>query len=337
MPVTDLPAEQFLRKEYIDRMIAEKVNGELIWDPLFPVVTTDSKSVSWLRDQYSHMSDPKKLRPPLKTQMSEFAQVEITGLDRESTALKGWGAQLIFSPDVLVYKDQVDEVVRARDRFAYWLAEFLNNWVIDELTNDWSTTFTNDTRLQTILTRETNAGYEDTKKHIVINHNNTTYGWDDASANPIGDIIQWRTAFGAQEPSNQERYGYTLTDVFVDEIEFGRLLEYLVEIDAKFQLDPLGGALTIAQIAGVTLHETRAAFYDQANSKKSGYAILLDRDARPATIYQTFDPRYDIVGDRWNTYQYDDDKTHARYYQAWTQRVAVLKEPKAFGLVYNLT
>src|SRR3990172_1348877 len=144
MPVTDLPADQFLRRDYMDRFIAERVNGQLIWNDIFPKTTITAKSVSWLRDPYSSMSDPKKMRPPVHTQMAEFAQMDISSVTRESTALRGWGASLIFSPDVLVYVDQLDEVGRTRTRFADWLAEFLNNWLIDEITNDWSTTFTSD-------------------------------------------------------------------------------------------------------------------------------------------------------------------------------------------------
>src|SRR3990170_1354613 len=105
MPVVDLPNLQFLRKEYIDSQVAEKVAG----------------------------------------------------------------------------------AARARTRFGEWLAEFLNNWTINNLTNGWSTTFTTNTRATTILTRETDAGYEDTLGHLVIQHNNTTYGWDDAQADPVGD------------------------------------------------------------------------------------------------------------------------------------------------------
>src|SRR3990167_8769913 len=327
MPTVDLPQDQFVRRDFRARFIAEKVPPQLIWDALFPPQTIRTKSVAWLRDKYSHASDPKKLRPPMKGQMGEFASVEITGLDRESTALSGWGAQLVFTPDVLDYEEEVDEVVRARDRFAWWLAEFLNNWAIGEATNNWSTSITADTRLQSILTRETSAGYEATKGFVLINHNTGTYGWDKPAANPVGDVLQWKNAFGAQEPSNQERYAYDLTDVYLDEIDFGRLQEFLVEIDAKFQIDPLGGEIRIPSVAGVALHKTKAAFYDLDSVKKSGYAILVDRNVRPLTIYQAFSPRYPIV-DRWNTHQYDDDKSHARYYQYWTQRVAVLKEPK---------
>ena len=119
-------------------------------------------------------------------------------------------------------------------------------------------------------------------------------------------------------------------------MEFGRLLEYLIAVDAVFQLNPLTGDLSVPRVAGVTLHPTRAAFYDPNGVKKTGYAILLDRTVQPATIYEAFDPRFSRI-DRFNTNMYDDPKDHARYYQAWTNRVAVLKEPKAFGLVYQLT
>ena len=53
MPVTDLPADQFLRRDYMDRFIAERVNGQLIWNDIFPKTTITAKSVSWLRDPYS--------------------------------------------------------------------------------------------------------------------------------------------------------------------------------------------------------------------------------------------------------------------------------------------
>lgn len=335
--VTVLPYQDFLRLEYMARDVADLVNPNLVWDAILPHQSVTAKSITYYQDLYSHMTDPLKRTPPLRGTLGEFATMKISSIERKSAALTGWGAQIEFDEDVQVYEDKLDDVVRTKARVAWWLAEFLNNWVISDMTNAWSTTFTSDATITGAIERDTDAGYEDTLGHIVINHNNTTYGWNDAAADPVLDIIDWKEAFEEQEPSTGQRYGYRLTDVYLDTPEYYDFYKYLITIDADWQKDPTGGAgIVVPTIGDVTIHQLRAAMYDTDGTKMTGYGFLFDRGNKPATIYEAFNPQFGRAG-HFNVHRYMRDEDHALYFQFWTSRVTVVKEPKAFGMVYNIT
>lgn len=334
MAIVTLPNQEFLRKEYIADKVADLINPNLIWEPLFPHVAANAKSVAWVKDNYSDMTDPLKRLPALRTSVSEFAHIGISGVDRYSSALKGVGFELDFDEDVALYETEIDTINRGTTRAAWWLSEYLNNQLMYDLTNNWSTSLTSDTTLASILTHESSVGYENTNGHIVISQN-PTYAWNATAADPIADILEWKTAFSAQEPATGQRYGYKLTNVYVDEIEFGDLIKYLVEVDAEWQVNPVGGEISIPEIAGVTIVPVQAAMYTPTGTKQSNWAILLDKNHPSATIYESYDPRY-IKSGYFNYNQYTTDNDHKVHNQWWNNRVAVMREPKAFGYVTGI-
>lgn len=330
--------EDFLRKEFQDAALDEFGLPALVWEGLMPHVPANAPKITYLAEQYSHMTDPLKLAPPTRTGRGEFASVHISGLERNVAAIRGWGMQLVFDPEMIMWEDQIDDIQRARQRFAWWMAEWVNNSVASDITNNYSTTITaTDTYLDGIITRNSDVGYESTLGHLVITHDSGTDGWDEADRNPVGDIFQWKTAFESQEPAAGELYPYSLTDLFLDSVNYGQLVEYMVDkTSTVWQVDPRGGAVTIPAIGGVRINVQKAAFYDLDGAKKNNIAFLFDRNAMPATIYEGFDARFDQVGP-WNTNQYDDPKDHTTIYQAWAYRVTVLKRPKAFGVVDSVS
>lgn len=337
--------EDFLRKEFQDALLSEFALPLLVWEDLMPHVPANSPMITYLSEQFSHMTDPFKVFPPTRTGRGEFASVRISGLDLTEAALNGWGMSLIFDPEMIMWQDQIDDIQRARQRFAWWLAEWLNNSVAVDITNGFSTTFTNDAYLDGIITRNATAngvGYEDTLGHLVIDQDATGAtgeGWQSTNTtrNPVGDIFQWKTAFDSQEPAVGELYPYELTDIYLDSVNIGQLVEYMVDkTSTVWQVNPSGGMITIPSIGGVSLNPVKAAYYDDTGTKQVNTVFLFDRGAMPATIYEAFDARFDRVGP-WNTHQYDRNEDHTTIYQAWAYRVTVLKRPKAFGVVIDLS
>ncbi len=333
-----LREDDFLRKEFQDAALEELSLPMLIWEELMPHVPANAPRITYLAERLSHMTDPLKLAPPTRSGRGEFASVRISGLERDTAAIRGWGLQLVFDPEMIMWQDQIDDVQRARQRFAWWLAEWLNNSVASDITNNYSTTITGtDAYLDSILTRNSDVGYESTLGHLVITHDSGTDAWDEADRNPVGDIFQWKTAFESQEPAAGELYPYNLTDLFLDTVNYGQLVEYMVDkTSTVWQVDPNGGAVIIPALGGVRLTPQKAAFYDLDGTKQVNTAFLFDRGAMPATIYEGFDARFGRVGP-WNTNQYNDPKDHTTIYQAWAYRVTVLKRPKAFGVVNSLS
>jgi hypothetical protein len=331
-----LPLERFLRKEYMAKEVEDLINPNLIWDKILPHVAANAKSIAYLQDPYSHMTDPKKRTPPMKASLGEIPKVEISTIERKTDALKGWGMGFKFDEDIVLYEENIDDLVRTRNRVAWWLQEFINNWVINDMTNDWSTTESADTRLTAIYTHQDSTdtpGYESTNGHILIQQD-STYRWDAADADPVFDIIEWRQLFEGQEPAAGQRYGYRLTDVYLDNEDFYNLYKYLVEIDAKWQLDPAGD-IKVPNIAGLTLHELQASMYDTDGTAVRGVALLTDRSVPAGTIYEAFDHRY-LKSGPFNMHSYTENKDRGLNYDFWANRVTVMKEPKAFGVVYNL-
>ncbi len=340
-----LREEDFLRKEFQDAALEELSLPMLVWEDLMPHVPANAPRITYLAERLSHMTDPLKLVPPVRAGRGEFASVRISGLERDTAAIRGWGLQLVFDPEMIMWQDQIDDVQRARQRFSWWLAEWLNNSVASDITNNFSTTFTQDAYLDGIITRNDTSngvGYEDTLGHLVVDVDatgGTGEGWESGNAdrNPVGDIFQWKTAFESQEPAAGELYPYNLTDLFLDTVNYGQLVEYMIDkTSTVWQVDPQGGAVIIPSLGGVRLTPNKAAFYDLNGAKKVNTAFLFDRGAMPATIYEGFDARFGRVGP-WNTNQYEDPKDHTTIYQAWAYRVTVLKRPKAFGMVFDLS
>lgn len=331
---TVLPNVDFLRLEYMAKDIADLINPNLIWDAFLPHVTINAKSILYYQDLYSNMTDPLKRIPPIRTSLGEFATVKITSIDKKSAALKGWGMGFNFDEDVVLYEDRIDDVARTRGRVAWWLSEFLNNWTIYDMTNGFSTTITSDSTLTGILTNESAAGYESTLGHMVLTMDGTNHGWAGTGADPITDIIEWQECFENQEPSVGQRYGYTLTDIYLDVPEYYDLVKYLIMIDAKWQQTPQG--LTVPRIGDCRIHKIKAALYNAPDGAKvTAHAFLFDNGTKPATIYEAFDPRYGKAG-HFNSHKYTEDRDHSINYQFWTNRVTVVKEPKAFGMVTGL-
>lgn len=340
MPVTDVSKYDFLRKEFTDRMVDDFVLPKLIFDNMGPHVVADAPSIVYLQRQYSAATDPLALAPPVQTQLGEFASLTFSELDWARKALRSWGAKLVWPPNLKTYTNQAalqDEIARTRQDFIDWFSLFINNWVARDITNNWSTTTTSDTTMAGIIDHESDVGYESTLGHVLVTHDTSNYGWSTGAANPLKDLIQWRTAFNSQEPTAGQRYNYRLTDIFLDEVEFGDLLEYLTFANAaKWQIDPTNGTLSIASVGGVRIHELEAAFYDTNMNKKSGFALLIDRNASPYTIYEAYTAGYPKTAKYFNSHQYDSDDTHETTYQLWCTRVAVLRRPKAFGVVTGL-
>lgn len=335
MPTQTLPISKYLRKEFIARDVEDLVNPKLIWDPLFPHQAVDAPSIAYFQDEFSHMTDPLKRMPPTRTSISEFAQVSISPLERKTATLKAWGMELRFDEDIRKYQARIDDMARSRRRIAWWLAEFLNNWVISDITNGFDVTNTNDATIEAILSGSTDAGYNDATGIIVIN---MTAAWSTLALTdntPIFDVTEFKEAVESQEPTVGQRYGYELTDLYLDSPEYYQLYRRLINIDRQWTVSPIDKEFRVPGMGDIVLHKIGGAMYTTGGAKQTDTAFLVDRNSLAATIYEAFDPAFGRSGP-YNFHQYTDDRVHVIGNQWWTSRVTVVKEPKSFGAIYGL-
>ncbi len=341
MPIQTLAINKYLRKEFIARDVEDLVNPQLIWDPLFPHQTVDAPSIAYFQDQFSHSTDPLRTAPPTRTSISEFAQVSISPLERKTAVLRAWGTELRFDEDVRKYADRVDDMARARRRVAWWLAAFLNNWVISDVTSGFSINFTEDAVLdaivQSVKASPDGAGYHDVTGIITLEQADANrWGTLPVTDNtPIFDVIDWKEAFESQEPTDGQRYGYELTDVYLDAPEYYDLYRRLINIDRQWTVSPIDKEFRVPGMGDIVLHKVGGTMYKTDGARQKGTGFLVDRNSMAATIYEAFDPVFGRSGP-YNFHQYTDDKLHVIGNQWWTSRVTVVKEPKAFGVIYNL-
>jgi hypothetical protein len=341
MPETALNPSAILRKEYQDTLLEELTGPKLIFEDMFPHVDAEAQTVTYFADKYTSYTHPDKAFPAPRTSEGQFATVKIqTRLDRKYATLLGFGMSIEYGPDVRRYPKTIDEIARGRDLFAAWLAEYVNNKTAADITNDWAvgaTSVNADAGLAALYPSGTSSGvgYEKVRGFFEINQDGA-YAWDLTASDPIKDILRMKLAFAKQSNSDGARYPYQLTDLFLDTEEHTYLAERLVnKTQTLWQQSPFVPGVQVPVIFGVSLHPVDFAFLNSTGSVQSSKALGFDRGAKPATIYESFDPQFGRAGP-FNTHQYTRDEDHVTVYQAWSERVTALKTPKAFLLVNGI-
>jgi len=177
--------------------------------------------------------------------------------------------------------------------------------------------------------------YEKVRKFLEINQASAN-AWDITTSDPIRDILRMGLVFKKQTNSDGARYPYRLTDLFVDIEEYTYVAERLVnKTNTVWQQSPFVPGVQVPVIFGVTVTPVDFSFLNSAGTLQTNKALGFDRNAKAATIYESFDPQFGKVGP-FNTHQYMRQEDHVVAYQAWTERVTALKTPKALLLVDNI-
>jgi len=312
-----LPNDYFLNKVYVTTEILKKMNPLLMFlDPAsfeFPRVKAQSRSFVYFEDKYSDASDPMKRTARRRTSIGEFASVEISPIVQKTGQLEAFGFEIAFDEDVLLFEDKIDDLVRGRNRVAYWLAEQRNKNHGDALVQqEWgpNATFTDDPlsgpRVVTAATP-----------------------WTAAGPDPVVDILNARKTM-----EEQPGYSYRITDMFMNTADYYQLVKYLVnKTQTVWQKDPFG-VFEIPTLAGISFHQVKTPAFVLKDSVGDA-ALALDRGNPAATLYQAVNPQY-AVGDEIQSHVYQDNATHKLHYQFWFMEKAAVKEPLAVLVLKNL-
>jgi hypothetical protein len=315
--------EAFLRADFQAKDLDMLIAPLLIWDEFIPKETVGARAFTYFKETISGTqkhagTDPRKEYAPARASGSEFAYVTVSPFEQAVGALKSRGIAFALDEDALTFSEGVDPLVRTRTRVSYWLAEQINTEMLTAMTNNFSTTNTDDTAMEDIVEHSTDFGVETTVGNLagVIDD---PYDWDLPDGDPVTDLIDLKTVM-----DDQDGYNYNATDCWMRYRDLNLLNKYIMDIDADWQSDPNGGFTTNA-IAGLTLHgvQNTAGF---PTTVGDGYILMLDSANPTGTTYQTFYPQYPKT-DNMNYHSYVKDETHDHHYQFWYTRQTVIVEP----------
>ena len=331
-----LPEESFLRPEFQARDLDELMAPLLVWDDFMPKQTVDATTFTYQIEttgagtgvRGSAADDVKKEYAPIRADASEFAYVSVSPLEMAVGVLQARGVAFKLTEAARHDHERlkIDPLARTRRRVAYWLAEQINADMVTTLTNDFSTTRTNDTGMQDIMSHcvSEDFGTEDTVGHL-CGKLDSTYFWDEPDANPIRDILDLQTVF-----EDQDGYNYSLTDCYLRYRDLHLLSTFVTEVGADWVRDPLGG-FTASNVAGITFHGVKntAGFPTVVGD---GYLLALDRNNPAGQTYQNFSNEFPTTNNM-SFHSYMDDATHDFHYQMFYTRGSVVVEPLSMAVL----
>lgn len=304
--------EKFLRKEFVVGEVFKIMEPLLPFLEMLPKVKADARAVSYKQETVSASSDTKKKKPRTRTPSAAWTYLDITPMEMKSGLLNKEGFAIRIDEDAIDFTDGVDEIRRAYNKLAFWLAEAHNTAVGT-----------------TIKTNATTPTWTPTAV------------WDNASATPVDDLIK------LEEQMEREGYPYRMTDIFVHKTNWYELKGYLTsaDIDGTKQKE-IYGTPTISgdsiniPVVGSSVHKLLSGIDE-------GYVLALDANNPAGTIYYNNSPRHStpkityptVVDGRkttrtvpnfgFNFNQYTDNETHDIVMQFWFDQVTVVKEPYA--------
>nr|DAF73396.1 MAG TPA: Encapsulin protein fold, Shell protein, VIRUS.6A [Caudoviricetes sp.] len=201
MPIITLSAEKALRKEFIERAIITKMNPQLIFKDLFPVVDLGGSSTfMFYRDDESAEDDIQKgvMSEPLEmSELGAMSKIEVSSISKEIGDTYQFGYSIEFSDKMKRENGFIDEVMRAYDRAAYGMARKIN--------------------LDIFKAIDTFAAAD------AITLNDGTW---DASSKINEDIIDMKKSF-----EGQIGWDYSLTDLFVPTDNYYEVQKFYSALD----------------------------------------------------------------------------------------------------------
>ena len=315
MTQVSLPNDAFLRKEFVVPRIFQIMEPYLAFLNILPKVKSDSRAIRYKQEAYSSSTDPKKKTPRRISPRSQWTYLDITQMEIKSAILNKEGFAIRIDEDAIQFTEGVDEINRAYNKVAYWLAQHLNTLTATALTDgatDLSTDWT------------------------------PTAVWSDAGATPVDDLIR------LEAQMEREGYPYVMTDIFIHKTNFYEMKAYLTSMDIsdRKQKEIYGmpaisrHAITIP-VVGSTIHKLLSGGIDE------GYILALDAKNPAGTIYYNNNPKYStekiayktsegmktVQNIGFNFNRYVDDETHDTVMQFWIDQVCVVKE--AYAALYD--
>ncbi|MCX8207426.1 MAG: hypothetical protein N3G75_06300 [Methanothrix sp.] len=305
-----LPNDQFLNPDFVETKVLELLKPKLIWLPYLARVEVDAKGIRYRKEKASPAGDPEMRAPRPVTPGAKFPTVSISQLEEDAARIGRRGFEVRISEDAREAPEGIDEIARAYERVAFYLAMAVNMDIGQTL-------------------------YADVRQASSIPNFQFPIGdpWSDPEdAKPIEDLL---ALAGAME---QAYMPYQLTDVFVHLENYRELARYLLNLnvdqDAKEQM---WGVPSFTEdnikipVLGLTVHRVPK---DAAaiGGIQEGKILGLDRNFPAATYYYTRSKVYESRTENdigFSLHHYTDDETHDEVFQMWVDYVVVVKEPGA--------
>ena len=271
MAAITLDPRKALQPEFIEGIINKKLEQQLDFNGMFPEITTDALSFSYMTDLTTAGADitSGKMSKPIELgELSELTEVEVSSIDLKYGAMQRFGYELRFSQRQLREPAFIDEISRAYDRAAFGIAKKMNDDIIAAI----------------------QAAGQDL--------GSGTAQWSAAGATPVEDILTFAAA------SMVEGYPYELSDLFVHKDNYFEMLKYIQGIDIEWVRDPLspdGRQMPI--VNGVQIHNLNTT-----QLAEGGY-MGIDSRYPGLSIYQYLDPKHSSQeGGRINVNKYEEEK-----------------------------
>lgn len=256
MVVLTLDPRAAIQPRFVEAVINKKMEQQLDFKDIFPVVNTDATSFVYFEDMTNAGADILNgtMGVPLDlTELSELTTIEVSPISMKMGTLNRFGYALKVSKRDLRTQPFIDELTRAYDRVAFGMAKKMNDDII--------------TGVQGV----TNDITEVSGAHV----------WSDADADPVGDLLRFAEAM------DLEGFAYELNQLYLHKTQYYQFLQYMQGIDRNWAIDPTGGATrTLPAVNGVTVHNTHST------QLAAGSYIGFDSRYPAATIYKYTDPEF---------------------------------------------
>ncbi|WP_409200639.1 hypothetical protein [Methanobrevibacter sp. DSM 116169] len=216
MSILTLSPERALRKEFIENFVIKKMNPDLYFKDLFPIVDLGgSSSFMYYKDETTAADDIKKgvmSEPVVMSELGELSNIEVSSIGKELGDTYQFGYKLQFSEQKLRENGFIDEVIRAYERAAWGLSYKINNDILNNMVT---------------FAAADPATITDT--------------WD--VSNKINDdLVEMEKNFRV------EGYNYRLTDLFLNKENFFEAKKWFNNVDGSFDPNNVDG-LTMKEVA----------------------------------------------------------------------------------------
>ena len=224
--IKTLDPRQILQPGILEGIVNKKLEQNLDFKDMFPVVRTDALSFAYFTDLTTAGADIAAGTQALPSELMELGQldeIETSSIAVSYGGMERFGYQMRFSKRQLREAAIIDEISRAVDRAAFGIAKKMNDDIISA-----------------IAANGQSLG-------------NGAADWAAAGATPVEDLLTFKNA------SMVEGYPYELTDMFLHQNNYFELMKYIQGIDINWVQSPFGAMGDLPVINGVRLHNVRAA------------------------------------------------------------------------------
>ena len=223
--IATLDPRQILQPGILEGIMNKKLEQNLDFKDLFPVVKTDALSFAYFKDLTTAGADiasGAQATPSALMELGQLDEIETSSISVAYGGMERFGYQMRFSKRQLREAAIIDEISRAVDRAAFGIAKKMNDDIISA-----------------IAANGQSLG-------------NGAADWAAAGATPVEDLLTFKNA------SMVEGYPYELTDMFIHQNNYFELMKYIQGIDINWVQSPFGGVGELPVINGVKVHNMRS-------------------------------------------------------------------------------